>query len=156
MTDQDRVLIGRVGKPHGLDGSFVVEGASADPRWFKPGSRILIGGVEVEVLTRRHARARPVIKIDRTVERGAAIEVPRAALPPTGEDEFYDFELIGLEVFEEGGRSLGPVKAVEHGIANDALALESGLLLPLVGACVITIDVAAGRILVAAGFSNPD
>jgi hypothetical protein len=134
----------------------VVEGASADPRWFMPGSRILIDGVEVEVLARRHARARPVIKIDRSVERGAPIEVPREALPPTAEDEYYDFELIGLEVFEEDGRSLGHVKAVEHGIANDALALESGLLLPLIGACVITIDVEAGRILVAPGFSTPD
>jgi 16S rRNA processing protein RimM len=156
VSNDARVLIGRVGKPHGLDGSFVVEGASSDPRWFKPGSRILIGGVEVEVLARRHARARPVIRIDRSVERGAPIEVPREALPPTAEDEYYDFELIGLEVFEEDGRSLGHVKTIEHGIANDALALESGLLLPLIGACVITIDVEAGRILVAPGFSTPD
>ena len=88
------------------------------PRWFKPGSRLLVDGVEVEVLARRHARARPVIKIDRDVERGAAIEVPREALPPTGEDEYYDFELIGLEVVEEGGASLGHVKAVEHGVGH--------------------------------------
>ena len=90
------------------------------------------------------------------LESLGAIEVPREALPPTGEDEYYDFELIGLEVVEEGGASLGHVKAVEHGVANDAIALESGLLLPLVGACVIAIDVEAGRILVAPGFSTPD
>jgi len=59
-------------------------------------------------------------------------------------------------VVEEGGRRLGQVVAVEPGVANDALALDSGLLLPIVEACVRDVDLAAGRILVAPGFSDPD
>ena len=39
----DRVVIGRVGKPHGLDGSFVVEQASDDARWFTVGSPLIVG-----------------------------------------------------------------------------------------------------------------
>ena len=70
-----------------------------------------------------------MIKIDRDVERGAAIEVPREALPPTGEDEYYDFELIGLEVVEEGGASLGHVKAVD----GVSLSLKAGHTIGLVG-----------------------
>ena len=151
----NRVLVGRVGRPHGLDGSFFVESPSEDARWFKVGARLLVGGGEAEVVAARHgAGGRPVIKLDREVARGTALEVAREALPPTGSDEFYVFELVGLEVVEQDGRVLGSVVGVEPGVANDAIELEGGLLLPLVGECVLDIDLAAGRILVAPGFSD--
>ncbi|HWE83189.1 MAG TPA: ribosome maturation factor RimM [Gaiellaceae bacterium] len=153
----ERVLIGRVGKPHGLDGAFFVEGPSEDPRWFERGSRFLAGGVEAEVVVaRRGAGGRPVIRLDRAVPRGTLLEVARSELPPTEEGEYYAFELLGLEVIEEGGRSLGHVEAVVPGVANDALDLGNGMLLPLVEACIRTIDLEAARILVAPGFSDSD
>jgi 16S rRNA processing protein RimM len=157
LSAPDRVTVGRVGRPHGLDGAFFVEEASDDPRWFEPGARLLAEGIEVEVVVaRRGAGGRPVIRLDRPVARGTKLEVPSEALPETAEDEYYAFQLVGLEVVEEGGRSLGRVEAVIPGIANDALDLGNGLLLPLVGACVRAIDLEAARILVAPGFSEPD
>jgi len=151
-----RVVVGRVGKPHGLDGAFFVEQPSDDGRWFRTGARLWVGADELEVVTaRRGAGGRPVIRLEREVDRGAELEVPVEALPPTEEGEYYAFQLVGLEVVEEGGRSLGRVVAVEPGIANDALALDSGLLLPIVEACVRHIDLEVGRILVAPGFSDP-
>ena len=156
-AEPERVLVGRVGRPHGLDGAFVVEGASEDDRWFAVGSRLLAGGVEAEVVVaRRGGGGRRVIKLDCEVARGTPLEVARDALPATEADEYYVFELLGLEVVEEGGRNLGRVVRVEPGVANDALELDGGLLLPLVGACVRDIDLQAGRILVAPGFSDPD
>jgi 16S rRNA processing protein RimM len=153
----DRVVVGRVGRPHGLDGAFFVEDASDDGRWFEVGAHLLAAGHEVEVIAaRRGAGGRPVIRIDRAATRGAALEVPRDALPPTEEGEYYTFQLVGLEVVEEGGRSLGRVVDVVPGVANDALELDGGLLLPLVEACVRDIDPEAGRILVAPGFSDSD
>jgi 16S rRNA processing protein RimM len=152
----ERVAIGRVGRPHGLDGSFVVEDASDDARWFKVGARLLAGAGELEVVAARRARGRPVIRLAGAVARGTVLEVPRQALPPTGADEYYAFELVGLDVVEEGGRPLGRVVSVDPGIANDVLQLDGGLLLPLVGACVRDIDLEARRILVASGFSHPD
>jgi 16S rRNA processing protein RimM len=153
---RDRVVVGRVGKPHGLDGSFFVEQPSDDGRWFRTGARLWAGAEELEVVAaRRGAGGRPVIRLDREVPRGLELEVPVEALPPTEEGEYYAFQLVGLEVVEEDGRSLGRVTAVEPGVANDALALDSGLLLPLVEACVRDVDLSAGRILVAPGFSDP-
>jgi len=67
----------------------------------------------------------------------------------------YEFQLVGLGVEEEGGRSLGRVAAVIPGPANDVLELDSGLLLPLVGACVQQVDLDGGRILIARGFAEP-
>ena len=152
-----RVVVGRVGRPHGLDGSFFVEQPSDDGRWFVLGARLWAGDDELEVVSaRRGAGGRPVIRLERAVPRGTELEVPVEALPPTAEDEYYAFQLVGLDVVEEGGRRLGRVVAIEHGVANDALELDSGLLLPVVEACVRDIDLDAGRILVAPGFSHPD
>jgi 16S rRNA processing protein RimM len=152
-----RVVVGRVGKPHGLDGAFFVEQPSDDGRWFETGARLWAGDEEAEVVAaRRGAGGRPVIRLDREVQRGTELEVPVEALPPTEEGEYYAFQLVGLDVIEEGGRRLGQVVAVEPGVANDSIALDSGLLLPLVEVCVRHIDLAARRILVAPGFSDPD
>ena len=106
------VEVGRVGRPHGLDGSFVVENASEDPRRFEVGCDPL-GGRRVAgpSWSRRSAPGgRPVIALDREVPRGAALEVPAAALPPPEEDAYYVFQLVGLAVEEEGGRPLGRVQ----------------------------------------------
>jgi 16S rRNA processing protein RimM len=151
-----RVQIGRVGKPHGIDGAFFVEQPSSDERWWKTGARFLAGGAEVEVVAHRRSSGRPVVKLDRAVERGSLIEVERDALPPTEDDEYYAFELIGLPVVEENGRELGSVKAVTAGIANDVLELDSGVLLPMIEDCIREVDVKSGRIVVAEGFTVDD
>jgi 16S rRNA processing protein RimM len=154
VTAPDSVVVGRVGKSHGLDGSFVVEGASETRELFARGATLLVEGEEATVVGSKLARGRPVIRLDRRVARGSALKVPRSALPPTGEDEYYVFQLVGLQVSEEGGRVLGTVVDVTPGIANDVLELDSGLLLPMVEECVLAVDLDARRMVVAAGFSD--
>lgn len=149
-----RVRIGKVGRPHGIDGGFFVEQPSADARWWKTGARFLAGGTPVEVVAHRTSSGRPVIKVEPPAARGALLEVEREALPPTEEDEYYAFELVGLEVVEETGRALGTVKAVAPGVANDVLELDGGVLLPMVEDCVRSIDLEARRIVVAEGFAE--
>ena len=84
------------------------------------------------------------------------IEVPRTELPALEEDAYYVFELVGLDVEEESGRSLGTVADVLPRPANDVLELDSGLSLPLVEDCVLSVDLEAGRIVVAPGFAHPE
>jgi 16S rRNA processing protein RimM len=145
-----------VGKPHGLEGAFVVEGASEDERRFAVGAELFASGERAQVVESKRAGGRRVIRLDRDVERGARLEVERADLPPPDDDAYYVFQLVGLEVEEEGGRRLGRVAEVAPGIANDVLELDSGIALPLVEACVREVDLARGRILVARGFADPD
>jgi 16S rRNA processing protein RimM len=152
----ERVRIGRVGKPHGIDGSFFIEQPSDDERWWQPGARFLAGGQEAEVVAARRSSGRPVVKLDHHVERGAPLEVGRDALPPTDDDEYYAFELIGLPVVEETGRELGSVQAVTPGVANDVLELDTGVLLPMIEDCVQSVDLETGRIQVAVGFAGLD
>jgi 16S rRNA processing protein RimM len=148
------VSIGRVGKPHGLDGSFFVEHASEDEARFAVGATLTVGGEPATVVGSKRSRGRPVIRLDREAPRGAQLAVPREALPPVDEGEFYAFELVGLEVEEDGGRALGRVAAVQPGVANDVLELDTGQLLPLVDACVLQVELEARRILVARGFAS--
>jgi 16S rRNA processing protein RimM len=147
------VSVGRVGKPHGLDGSFFVERASEDDQRFAVGATLLVNGEPAQVLASKRSRGRPVIRLDCDAPRGAELSVPRSELPPPGDDEYYAFQLVGLEVEEEGGRLLGRVAAVQPGVANDVLELDSGTALPLVDACVREIDLERRRILVSQGFA---
>jgi 16S rRNA processing protein RimM len=103
----------------------------------------------------KRSRGRPVIRLDREAARGAELAVPRSELPPPEEGEFYAFQLVGLEVEEDGGARLGRVEAVQAGVANDVLELDSGAALPLVDACVLEVDLDRGRIVVAKGFQLP-
>jgi len=148
------VRIGKVGRPHGIDGAFFVEQPSDDDRWWKTGATFLAAGEPVEVVAHRRSSGRPIVKLDRPVERGTWLEVEESQLPPTEEDEYYAFQLVGLAVEEENGRALGSVKAVTPGVANDVLELDSGVLLPMVEDCVREVDLARGRILVAKGFAD--
>jgi 16S rRNA processing protein RimM len=149
-----RVRIGKVGKPHGLAGAFVVEEASEDPERFVKGATVLVGGEPARIVESKRAGGRPVIRLDRETERGAAIELDRNELPEPEEDEYYAFQLVGLEVEEVGGESLGRVTEVSSGPANDVLELDTGLALPLVDACVQEVDLDAGRIVVQTGFTD--
>ena len=148
------VRVGRVGKPHGRDGSFFVEGGSEDEARFAVGATLHVDGEPAEVVASNRSGGRPVIRLDREAPRGAELAVGRDELPPPGEHEYYEFQLVGLTVEEEGGRTLGRVAAVLPGPANDVLELDSGALLPLVGACVLQVDLEAARILVAQGFAD--
>ena len=144
-----------MGRPHGLDGSFVVERPSDDPARFEVGAELLAAGESARVVAAKRSGGRLVIRLDRAVERGAELAVPVSALPPAEPDAFYVFQLVGLAVEEEGGRALGRVRDVEPGVANDVLELDSGLLLPMHEDCVREVDLDAGRIVVAPGFADP-
>lgn len=154
MQETDTVIVGRVGKSHGLDGSFVVEEASEAEDRFRVGAELIVERKPARIVAARQARGRPVIRLDRRVPRGAALEVPRDSLAPPGEDEYYVFQLVGLRVDDEGGTALGEVTDVSPGLANDVLELDSGLLLPMVEDCVLDVDLSAGRIVVARGFGD--
>lgn len=84
--------------------------------------------------------------------RGMLVGAPRDALPPTGDDEFYWADLIGLEVVNTGDESLGRVAGLIETGANDVLRVvaEDGAerLLPFVEAVVLAVEKDAGRIRV--------
>jgi 16S rRNA processing protein RimM len=148
------VRVGRVGRPHGLEGAFVVEEASVEPERFAVGATVSVDGEPAVVVERKKAGGRLVLRFDREVRRGQVLTVSRAALDDLPEDEYYVADLVGLEVFEEGGRLLGRVVEIAPGVANDVLELDTGLALPMVEDCVVSVDRDAGRVTIAPGFAD--
>ena len=150
----ERVEVGRVGKPHGLAGAFFVDRASDDPQRFAVGVQLLAGGEPSRVVESKRSGGRPVIRLDRDVERGTVLEVPRTELPSPGAESYYVTDLVGLEAIEQGGPTLGRVTDVVPGVANDVIELDSGLALPFVAACVLEIDLDRRTLIVAPGFAD--
>lgn len=132
----------------------MVEDASEAEERFAPGARVWVGGEPARVVDSKRAGGRRVVKLDRPAERGEALELPRAELPPPEEGSYYVVDLLGLNVREEGGRTLGRVAGVAPGVANDVLELDSGLSLPMAETCIRRIDAAAGTIIVFPGFAD--
>jgi 16S rRNA processing protein RimM len=147
------VAVGRVGRRHGLTGAFVVELPSDDPERFAVGAIVYADREPATVVESKRSGGRVVIRLDREVARGATLELPVSELPPAGGDRYYVFQLVGLEVVEEGGRPLGRVRDVTPGVANDVLELEGGVAFPMVEDCVRLVDIEGGRIVIAPGFA---
>lgn len=145
--------IGRVGRPHGLDGAFVVERASDDERRWHVGATVLVDGTPATItLARRAGGGRRAIRLDREVPRGAELAIPVSELPPPDPDSYYVFQLVGLEAVDEDGMILGRVAEVHPGAANDNVELHDGTLVPLVEDAVREIDLDGGRLVVRRGF----
>ena len=148
------VSIGRVGRPHGREGAFVVDDASEAPERFAAGATVYVEREPARVVESKRAGGRLVVRLDREIARGRTLELRTSELPVADEGAYYVFTLLGLVVEEEGGGILGIVDDVEPGVANDVLRLDTGLALPFVDECIRSVELEAGRIVVAPGFAD--
>jgi 16S rRNA processing protein RimM len=143
---------GRVGRPHGLDGSFHV----TRPRGalLPLGAKVRIGDAEAEIVRRAGTEERPILRLAGYEDRGAAealrgsdLLVHRDAAPPLGEDEWYAEDLEGCRVVD-GVVDVGHVRRLLALPSCEVLEVErdgeSDLLVPLVRDAVRSVDVAGG------------
>lgn len=144
------VTAGRVGRTHGLDGSFHVEDAQHP---LAIGSVVTIGDVARQVVRRRGMDSRPLVRLEGVESResarslyGALVLVSEDELP-LGAGEWLAAELVGCEV-----AGLGRVVRVVGGPSCDVLELDDGTLVPLVTDAVRSVDAVARRIEVDRAF----
>jgi len=147
---------GRVGRPHGLDGSFHVTRPRAV--LLPLGGTLRIGGELHEIARRAGTEERPILRlrgIDHRAAaealRGADLMVPRAAAPPLPEGEYWPEDLEGCIVVTRDGDELGRVSRMRPLPSCEVLEVGE-LLVPMVRDAVLSIDVRAQRIVVDAGF----
>ncbi len=164
------VVVGRVGKPHGLRGEVTVDVRTDEPeRRFAPGSTLRAepppgSASSLRTLTvvgaRRHQSALLVAfeeLPDRTAAEGARGIVLHASIPadesPEDPDEYYDHQLVGLAAYDVDGTPLGTVAGLVHGGAQDLLRVDTPdgreALVPFVKALVPEVDLAGGRVVIA-------
>lgn len=148
---------GRVGRPHGLDGSFhVLEPA---PRLLQAGATLRVGGRDTAVERRAGTDERPIVRLGLAGDRDGAVALRgcelmalREAAPGLEEGEFWAEDLEGCAVTTADGRVLGRVGRLVALPSCEALELEDGTLIPLVRDAVTRIDVAARQVEVDVGF----
>ena len=155
MAPAERILVGEIGRPHGVRGLVKVRSFTADPAAIasygpltdKTGDHrfaltVLADGLaRVEGVSDRESAARLT---------GTRLYAERANLPPPAEDEFYLADLIGLRAETAAGEGLGRVRSVEEHGAGAFLVLNGPpeRLVPFTRACVPVVDTAAGRVVV--------
>jgi 16S rRNA processing protein RimM len=162
------VVVGRIGRPHGVRGQVTVEVRTDDPELrFSPGSTLLTDPASRGPLTVEAARWHSGVLLltvagpdgevvaDREAAdalRNTQLLVPVADLPELADPEsFYDHQLVGLAAVLPDGTQLGRVSSVRHE-GTELLVVHrtdgGDLLVPFVGAIVPEVDLAAGRLVV--------
>jgi 16S rRNA processing protein RimM len=151
-----KVLLGEIGRPHGVRGLVRVRSFTAEPEGLtaygpltdESGARHFA----LELLSADLARIDGVADRDAAARlTGTKLYVPREALPPAEDpEEFYLSDLEGLSAFTEAGAPLGRVRAVEDHGAGAFLVLEGPpeRLVPFTRAAVPAIDLSARQITV--------
>lgn len=156
--------MGIVGAPHGVRGAVRIKSFTAAPEAIgdygvledESGARRftlrVVGSAKGDGLV--IAELSGVEDRDRAEAlRGLRLFAPRAALPATGEDEFYHADLVGLAAVLEDGARLGEVVAVHDFGAGDVIEIArpegQPVLVPFTKAVVPVVDIAGGRLVVA-------
>jgi 16S rRNA processing protein RimM len=163
------VVVGRIGKPHGIKGEVTVDVRTDEPDLrFADGARLRAeaprgaAGVPPYLTVARIRWHLGVLLAafeeagDRTAAEGLRGTVLHVTLDadatPDDPEEFYDHQLVGLSVHDLGGSVIGTVTGVVHG-AQDLLQVRAtdgrDTLVPFVSALVPEVDVAGGRVVVA-------
>jgi 16S rRNA processing protein RimM len=158
-----RVVVGRIGRPHGIRGEVTVETRTDEPdERFAPGAVLSVDGPVAELtVDRTHWHSGRLLVTFRGVNdrnaaealRGLLLEVERGEDElPADPDEFYDSSLVGCEVVGMDGVLVGSVTEVVHLPVQDLLAVRTpddrDVLIPFVSAIVPEVDPAGRRIVI--------
>lgn len=155
------ILIGKIQKPHGVDGDLTIFSISDEPERFSPGNSVWIGEdhKEYKIQSRRFADRTQIIHFrglntpeDAGLLRNRLIYTRQSDLPPLPEGEYYHFQLIGLTVLDETGVKIGVLSEVLTTGANDVYLVidEDGHehLFPAIKSVIIRTDLVQQQMIV--------
>jgi 16S rRNA processing protein RimM len=156
-----RLTIGSILAPHGVRGEFKVRLQTDDPEHLLTLKRIYLGDEPAprSVLSVRMHAGNALMRLQgisspETVERfrGTPLRIRGADARPLAANEYFLYQVIGLEVFDEAGTRLGRVTDLMETGANDVLVISPDqgepLLLPSHPDVVLAMEPAEGRIIV--------
>ena len=153
--EKDLFPIGRVVKPHGLEGKIKVEYFGDDLDQFRFYKKVLIGDrtgrlETFEVLEVIPQPPRLILRLkgierleDAEILVGKEILIRKEALPVLSEDEYYWMEILGMVVETEEGKKIGNVKEIFTTGANDVYVVEGKrgeIFLPATEEVIQSID----------------
>jgi 16S rRNA processing protein RimM len=147
----DRLEVGRIGRPQGLKGEVTAVLSTDRAERTEPGAVLYAGDRELVVVRARTRKQGWVLQFEGVDDvdaaealRGALLTADPLTDDEAGGDTWWVHDLIGAEVVDPAGRTLGRVTAVEANPAHDLLVLDGGALVPL----PFVVDRAPGRVTV--------
>lgn len=157
MQQDSRILLGVIGRAHGVRGLVRVTSHTADPASLAAygplsddkGRRFTLRwrGEGLAEIT-QHVDGKPVRVTDRTMAEklvNTRLYIDRAQLPPPDAEEFYLADLIGMTALGPDGEACGQVAAVHDYGAGTSLEIArpgaAPLLVPFAKAWVPVVDV---------------
>jgi 16S rRNA processing protein RimM len=161
LSEHVNLVVGRIGRPHGLRGEVSVTVRTDSPaERFAPGTVFrLSAGRRVTVAGTRWHGSALLLRLEGVDDRSAAEQLRGAVLTVTADelpspedpDEFHDHELIGLRAELADAVAVGTVRDVVHGPAGELLVLaregDPDALIPFVRDIVPTVDLEGGRLV---------
>jgi 16S rRNA processing protein RimM len=158
--DEGWLSAGRVGRAHGLDGSFYV--TRPRPPLLVLGSSLRVAGADHEIVRRAGTDAKPIVRLDGIDSREALeavrssdLLVARDAAPALDEDEYWPEDLEGCTV-TDGDVAVGVVRRMVGYPSVDVLEVArdgaQDLLVPMVRDAIRSVDIAARRVDVSLEF----
>lgn len=155
--DTVEVVVGRVGRAHGVHGDFVVTEHTDEPQTrFAPGAKLRLENEQriLEVTSSKRVSGRLVLHLSGVDDRDQVTSLNGKLLvadvdanqSPDNPNEFYDRQLIGLHMVSPDGKDYGIVTEVWHPPAQDVLVAGS-IAIPFVAALVDRVDIQAGTLL---------
>ena len=156
--DSDRVVVGRVVAPWGAKGEVKVEVMTDFPDRFRPEEEVYIDGSPLTIERCRWHKGTAIVKLATIDSIGAAeevrgqyMEVPGERLRSLPEDEYYQFQIVGLEVWTTEEEFVGRVSRIIPTGSNDVylVSREGGeVLVPAIEDIVKSVDLEKGRIVI--------
>lgn len=155
-----RVVVGIALKTVGLKGGLKIKPLTDNPGRYAEGARLWVSGekepVSLTIASVRDGGKDLTVFFEElnTIEeaekfRGKELYVPESEVPPLPEGEFYQFQILGLDVFTSSGRLLGKVKDIIEAGEKDVYVVRGGgkeYLIPVTDDAVDEIDVEGGKI----------
>jgi 16S rRNA processing protein RimM len=158
--DPETVVLGVVGKPHGVRGEVTLRPHNVHGRTFETLRTLTLvrdgASRSYEIVALRPTPDGAIARLRGVDDREAAaaltlaeIRAPRSALPPLAPGEYYVSDVLGCEVFHESGRALGVVKSSFWNGAQDVMVVgDEEELIPLIPDFVVSVDAPARKIVV--------
>ncbi|WP_299652316.1 ribosome maturation factor RimM [uncultured Tateyamaria sp.] len=160
MSD-DLICVGAIGGSYGVQGEVRLKSFCANPDDIETYSPLTTedGNRAFSLAIVRPMKNGFVVRIAEVATKeeadalkGTQLFARREQLPHLPDDEFYYTDLVGLDVFDTGGASLGRVKSVQNHGASDLLEVHAPgatttVLLPFTKSAVPTVDMSARRII---------
>jgi 16S rRNA processing protein RimM len=163
MTTEERILVGRIARAHGNKGQVIVNPETDFPdERFAAGKTVFVGaaGERKTIVAARFHHGRPVIALEGIDSMDAAEALAGAVLTVDADElmtlplgTYYRHDLVGCEVLDTEGRSIGEVAAVEGSLEMSRLVINAPhgeVLIPLVADICVEIDPGSRRIRIAA------